>query len=105
MSKVHGRRRRKGDAGRVPHAIRLADGVHLLTVAASGRTAPLVLVCADGKVQLNGSAASILKLCDGTRDRDSIVAQLVQESQRTSLAREIVEFLEVARARGWIVEE
>jgi pyrroloquinoline quinone biosynthesis protein D len=63
-----------------------------------------VLVCPTGKVQLNGSAVAILRLCDGSRGRDEIVAELTSPSRRDTLAADIVAFLDVARARGWIIE-
>jgi len=83
--------------------IRLAPGVR---VDGSGEHKALfVLMSADGKVQLNHAASAVLKLCDGSRDRDTIVAELTRGSDRQALAGEIVEFLDAAFARGWIVDE
>lgn len=62
-----------------------------------------MLVCADGKVHLNRGAAAILQLCDGSRDRDDIVSELMRDSHRHALAGEIIEFLDAAQASGWIV--
>ena len=82
--------------------VRLAPGVRLDD---GGRKADVpVLVCPNGKVQLNGSALAILLLCDGSRNRDEIVAELATGSRRHTLAADIVAFLDVARARGWIIE-
>lgn len=64
----------------------------------------LVLVCPTGKVQLNRMAAAILRLCDGSRDRADVVAEVVRSSHPRTRAVEIMEFLDVARARGWIDE-
>jgi hypothetical protein len=106
MSKDRGRRRTvKSAQDRAPprsrHTVRLAQGVHV-----DGGSAPsgvFVLVCADGKVQLNSGAAAILQLCDGSRDRESIVTELMRDSDRHALAVEIFEFLDAAQASGWIV--
>jgi hypothetical protein len=49
-------------------------------------------------------AAAILRLCDGSRDRAGVVAEVVRSSHPRTRAVEIMEFLDVARARGWIDE-
>jgi len=61
-----------------------------------------VLVCPDGKVQLNRIAATILRLCDGSRTRDEIVAEVARLAEGPTRIVEIVEFLDAAHARGWI---
>jgi pyrroloquinoline quinone biosynthesis protein D len=76
--------------------VRLGDG--------SDGNAVFVLICAEGKVPLNNSAVAILQLCDGSRDSEDIVAELMLSSHRHAFATEIVEFLDAARGRGWIVE-
>jgi pyrroloquinoline quinone biosynthesis protein D len=63
-----------------------------------------VLVSPGGRVQLNDVAVQILKLCDGSRTRDDIVAEVVLRPTDSALAVDIAEFLDVARARGWIIE-
>ena len=63
-----------------------------------------VLILPDGKVQLNRTAAAILELCDGLHDRDDLVAEVVRRSNEQARAVEIIEFLDAARARGWIDE-
>lgn len=63
-----------------------------------------MLMCPNGPVQLNQIAAVILQLCDGSRDRADVVAEVVRRSHPSTRAAEIVEFLDVARARGWIDE-
>ena len=63
-----------------------------------------MLVCPNGNVQLNRMAAAILRLCDGSHDREHIVAEVVRSSHPRTRAVEIIEFLDVARARGWIDE-
>jgi pyrroloquinoline quinone biosynthesis protein D len=88
--------------GRAPGAtIRLAAGVRL---DGAEETDGAVLVSPHGKVQLNRIAASILRLCDGSRNREDLVAEVVRRSNQQARAVDIVEFLEVARARGWIDE-
>jgi hypothetical protein len=49
-------------------------------------------------------AETILLLCDGSRDRDGVVAEVVRRSDPHTRAVEIIEFLDAARARGWIDE-
>lgn len=82
--------------------VRLAQGVHL---DGSKETKEVfVLVCPDGKVQLNRLAAAVLRLCDGSHSRTELVAEVVRGSNAQARAAEIVEFLDAARARGWIDE-
>ena len=79
-------------------AIRLARGVRL----DGGKKKDEVLICPSGKVQLNRIAAAIL--CDGSHNREEVVATVLRNSQRQARAEEIIEFLDVAQARGWIDE-
>lgn len=64
----------------------------------------MVLVCADGNVQLNSVAAAILSLCDGSRDRAQIVTEVLHKTGNRARSAEIIEFLDAAVARGWILE-
>lgn len=107
MSTDRGRRRtarsnKNNHALRSRRVVRLAPGVRL--DGTQGKNGDFVLVSADGKVQLNSTAVAILGLCDGSRDRDEIVTEVMRRSPRQALAMEIAEFLAAARARGWIVE-
>jgi pyrroloquinoline quinone biosynthesis protein D len=106
MSKDRGRFRavksEKDHAPRPRNTVRLASGVR---VDGGEKNSVFVLICADGNVQLNSGAVAILRLCDGSRDRAAIVAELMRGSHRHALADEIVEFLDAALARGWIVLE
>jgi pyrroloquinoline quinone biosynthesis protein D len=95
-----GRNGQQGGAARP--LVRLAPGIRVDGGVAKDDV--VVLVGPQGKVQLNRIAAAILRLCDGTRDRDEVVAEVVRSSRRQTRAVEIVEFLDVARARGWIEE-
>jgi pyrroloquinoline quinone biosynthesis protein D len=62
-----------------------------------------VLLSPNGSVQLNKEAVAILRLCDGTRDRDSVIAEIVRRSDGKTRASDVREFLDVALSRGWIV--
>ena len=83
--------------------VRLAPGVSL-DGAGKDKDGVIVLVSPTGKVQLNRMAAAILRLCDGSRDRADLVAEVVRSSHPRTRAVEIMEFLDAARARGWIEE-
>jgi pyrroloquinoline quinone biosynthesis protein D len=63
-----------------------------------------VLVAPEGKVQLNEAAVTILRLCNGSRTREDIVAEVTQRPHGSALAADVSEFLDAARARGWTVE-
>jgi pyrroloquinoline quinone biosynthesis protein D len=82
--------------------IRLASGIRL--DGGADKDGVIVLVSPTGKVQLNRIAAAILRLCDGSRDRADLVAEVVRTSHPRTRAVEIMEFLDAARARGWIDE-
>ena len=64
----------------------------------------MVLVSPEGNVQLNAVAAAILELCDGSRDRAQLVAEILQRTGNRARSADIVEFLDAAVARGWIQE-
>jgi pyrroloquinoline quinone biosynthesis protein D len=103
MSRVRGRRpvssRKQGPA---TTRVRLARGIHL--EGDKAKDGVIVLMCPNGPVQLNQIAAVILQLCDGSRDRENVVAEVVRVSHPRTRAAEIIEFLDAARARGWIDE-
>jgi len=61
-----------------------------------------VILYPEGMVELNQSSAEILKMCDGTRKLDQIIADLEQKFATTGLANDITAFLEVALKNGWI---
>jgi transcriptional regulator of acetoin/glycerol metabolism len=58
----------------------------------------------DGKVRLNEHALAILSLCDGSRSRDRVVIDAVLQTAGGMRAADIIEFLDAAHTRGWVVE-
>ena len=62
-----------------------------------------VLLYPEGMVQLNQSAAEILKRCDGQRDIPAIVQDLEQTFETTGLEDDVKDFLREANERGWLV--
>ena len=81
--------------------VRLGPGISLDGKEKDG---VIVLVSPTGKVQLNRMAAAILRLCDGSRDRADVVAEVVRSSHPRTREAEIIEFLDAAHSRGWIEE-
>ena len=79
----------------------MAPGI-VLTRESEPETATLVLT--DGKVRLNEHALAILSLCDGSRSRDRVVIDAMVQTAGGMRAADIVEFLEAAHARGWVVD-
>ena len=61
-----------------------------------------VLLYPEGMVQLNPSAAEILKRCDGSRSVDAIVSELEAAFNAQGIAPEVRNLLEEGQRRGWI---
>jgi pyrroloquinoline quinone biosynthesis protein D len=61
-----------------------------------------VLLYPEGMVKLNQSAGEILKRCDGTRDIDSLIAELEQAFNATGIGGEVRAFIADAHGRGWL---
>lgn len=61
-----------------------------------------VLLYPEGMVKLNQSAGEILKRCDGTRDMDTLIAELEQAFNTTGLSTEVRAFIAHAHGRGWL---
>jgi pyrroloquinoline quinone biosynthesis protein D len=61
-----------------------------------------VLLYPEGMVKLNGSAAEILKRCDGTKSVPAIVAELEQAFGASGLGPDVDDFLRAAGERGWL---
>lgn len=80
-------------------APRLADGIRLQYEAAQSGW---VLLYPEGMVQLNQSATEILKLCDGTRQIDTIVKELETLFNATGIESEIRQLISEGQRRGWV---
>lgn len=61
-----------------------------------------VLLYPEGMVQLNPSAAEILRRCDGRRHLDDIVIELQTLFGVDGLRAEIEALVQEGRRRGWI---
>ena len=61
-----------------------------------------VLLYPEGMVQLNDSAAEILKRCDGARSLAAIVEELETAFNAQDLKPQVVSLLEEGQRRGWI---
>ncbi|WP_310564579.1 pyrroloquinoline quinone biosynthesis peptide chaperone PqqD [Hydrogenophaga sp.] len=61
-----------------------------------------VLLYPEGMVQLNPSAAEILKCCDGTRTLPGIVTELEAAFQAKGIEPDVRSLLEEGQRRGWI---
>jgi pyrroloquinoline quinone biosynthesis protein D len=61
-----------------------------------------VLLYPEGMVKLPGSAGEIMKRVDGNRSLEEIVKELEGAFPGVDLRADVVEFLEVAHAKGWI---
>lgn len=61
-----------------------------------------VLLYPEGMVQLNDSAAEILRRCDGERRVDEIVAELEQQFAVQGIAPQVMDLLLEGQRRGWI---
>ena len=103
MSRARGRRPVSSQKqGPATARVRLGRGIRL--EGDKAKDGVIVLMSPNGAVQLNQIAAVILQLCDGSRAREDVVAEVVRRSHPDTRAAEIIEFLEAARARGWIDE-
>ncbi|HLX01652.1 MAG TPA: pyrroloquinoline quinone biosynthesis peptide chaperone PqqD [Trinickia sp.] len=61
-----------------------------------------VLLYPEGMVKLNQSAAEILKRCDGTRDLDTLIADLERAFNTTGIGAEVRAFVADALTHGWL---
>jgi len=61
-----------------------------------------VLLYPEGMIKLSGSAAEIIKRVDGKATASDIVHSLEQAFPGVKLHQDVMDFLEVAHARGWI---
>lgn len=62
-----------------------------------------VLLYPEGMVQLSQSAGEILNLCDGKNNTKNITALLEEKFNTDGLLNDIIEFLEDAMSRKWVI--
>ncbi|MFE5814218.1 pyrroloquinoline quinone biosynthesis peptide chaperone PqqD [Streptomyces sp. NPDC056479] len=61
-----------------------------------------LLLLPERVVVLHGSAGGVLRLCDGSRGVDDIVAELGARFPGAPVAAEVPGFLETLRKEGWL---
>jgi len=61
-----------------------------------------VILYPEGMVKLNGSAAEILKLCNGEMSVAELIRDLKAQFPDADVAADVVRFLQVANENGWI---
>jgi pyrroloquinoline quinone biosynthesis protein D len=61
-----------------------------------------LLVMPERVVVLNGRAASIVRLCDGTRTVRDIIDELGREYPGAPLAADVPAFIDRLRGEGWL---
>jgi pyrroloquinoline quinone biosynthesis protein D len=62
-----------------------------------------VLLYPEGMVQLSQSAGEIMNLCDGNKSCENIVQALEEKFQTSGLEKDIIEFLDDAIQRDWVI--
>ena len=62
-----------------------------------------VLLYPEGMVRLSESAGAILSRCNGERTLDGVLESLIEAFPGADLEADVVEFLNIAREKGWIV--
>ena len=82
--------------------VRLAPGIQLSSE--SEHPQAMLLMRAAGAVHLNQHAVAILELCDGSRSRDRVVVDAMLRAPGYLRAADVIEFLDAAQSRGWIIE-
>lgn len=61
-----------------------------------------VLLYPEGIVKLNETAAAILEACTGSASIAEGAAELARRYNERNVGAEVLKFLEVAHAKGWI---
>ena len=61
-----------------------------------------VVLYPEGMVKLSGSAGEIMKRIDGENSIDTIINDIETTFSETNLEDDVIKFLEVAYANGWI---
>ncbi|MGO8858495.1 MAG: hypothetical protein ACLPTF_26445 [Steroidobacteraceae bacterium] len=86
----------------VRRVIKLAPGIRLSCDTEPAKA--MLWVLSAGKVPLNQHALTILELCDGSRSRDRVVVDAILRSAGCMRVADVLEFLDAAQVRGWLVE-
>ena len=63
-----------------------------------------VILYPEGMVKLNGSAAEILRRCDGETPLDGVIADLEAEFSETGLGSDVEQLVAAALEQGWLVK-
>lgn len=90
----------KGKTAPLRRTIRLASRYQLQTDPSGSEH---MLVAAKGSIQLNGTAALILEMCNGKHTIEEIVARVLRNKDN-GLEEDVRAFLDAAQRRGWIVK-
>jgi pyrroloquinoline quinone biosynthesis protein D len=61
-----------------------------------------LLVMPERVVVLTGQAATVLRLCDGSRSQGQIVAELAQRFPGAPVTADVPAFLHRVRGEGWL---
>ena len=61
-----------------------------------------VLLYPEGMVKLNGSAGEILSRCDGVKPVAALGEELEARFGQGGLERDVIAFLDLARAQRWV---
>ncbi len=61
-----------------------------------------LLLYPEGIVKLNSSAGHILKHCDGKHTVEGVIGKVEREFDQKGLDQDVLKFMEVANAKGWI---
>ena len=80
---------------------RLASGVRLRWDSVRERH---VLLIPEGAVNLNGTAADVLELCDGTRTIDEIASELSSRYNGADVRADVESLVSAIAERGLIVD-
>ncbi len=88
--------------GPVRPVIRLGPGIQLSSNSAASPA--MLFMLTAGTVHLNQHAVAILELCDGSRSRNRVVVDAMLRAPGSLRAADVVDFLEAALTRGWIIE-
>lgn len=87
------------ETGGAPWRPRLAPSVLLRHDRRRGTD---LLLMPERVVELTGQAACVLRLCDGSRSADDVVAELAERFPGAPVGTDVPEFLRRVRDEGWL---